>query len=101
MNRVTGFLILTGVSMLAACASQPPASTGSATSTASAATSTGAPVIPYGYSREIVDGSEMYCRDDLDTGSRVQRTKVCLTWDQLQAQERSKLNVHRGSSPLD
>ncbi|HEY2591298.1 MAG TPA: hypothetical protein VGI35_06870, partial [Steroidobacteraceae bacterium] len=64
MKRVTRFLILTGVSMLAACASPPPASTWSATPTASAATSTtstGKPLIHYGYTREMVNGSEVYC----------------------------------------
>ena len=100
MKRVTRFLILTGVSMLAACASQPPASTGNGTPQASAATSTEHP-IPDGYQREVVNGSEMYCRDDFETGSRVQRAKVCMTWEQLQALERSRLNVVLGKSPLD
>ena len=108
MKRVTRFLILTGVSMLAACATEP-ASTWTATPTTSAATGTTstaatstAHLIPDGYTREVVNGSELYCRNNLDTGSRVQRTKVCMTWEQLQAQEHSSIQFStQRTSPDD
>jgi hypothetical protein len=98
MRAATRFLILTGVSMLAACASQAPATSGGSQS----ATSTSSHAIPSGYQREVVNGSEMYCRDDTDLGSRVQRTKVCLTWEQLQAEQRSNVSFGtQRTSPVD
>ena len=119
MKRVTRFLILTGVSMLAACATEPAstwtatpttsaatgttstAATGTTSTTSTAATST-AHLIPDGYTREVVNGSELYCRNNLDTGSRVQRTKVCMTWEQLQAQEHSSIQFStQRTSPDD
>lgn len=105
MGRLTGLLILTAATMLAACASQAPAtSTGAggeqrAVPTASAATS--AHPVPSGYQREVVDGEERFCRNDNDTGSRVQRTKVCLTWDELQAEEKSSVTINRRSGPVN
>lgn len=100
MRRVTRLLILTGVfSTLAACASQGPATS---TSVAATSTSSSGHVIPTGYSREVINGSEMFCRDDTNTGSRVQRTKVCVTWEQLQAQERGKITtINQRTSPDD
>ena len=44
--------------------------------------------IPYGYQHIVLpDGEERYCRNDVDTGSRVARTKVCLTAAQLKASQ--------------
>jgi len=108
MRRVARFLILTGVSTLAACASQAPVTSsgagGAQTAKAipTAATSTTVHPGADGYRREVVNGYEMFCRNDTDTGSRVQRTKVCLTWDELQAQERNNMAAPApGSTPLD
>lgn len=100
MRLIAGFLILTSVLTIAACASQGPGtSTGPGSSRNAAvagSATTGAHVIPSGYHREVVDGEERFCRNDLDTGSRVQRTKVCLTWDELQARERSDVRFYQG-----
>lgn len=105
MRRVTGFLILTGVSTLAACASQVPATSpgGGAgkSATASASTATSTHKTPYGYQREVINGEERFCRDDPDTGSRLERTQVCLTWEELQAEERNKVQITRGRGVQD
>lgn len=98
MRRVTRFLILAGASALAACASQAPA-----TSTGSPATSAGSGfhVVPDGYQREVINGSEQYCREDTLEGSRVAKKRVCLTWEQLQAEQRSNVEITRGSGPVN
>lgn len=105
MRGVTRFLILAGALMLAACASQAPGpstTTGGSQHAAAAGSATASGhVIPSGYRREVVNGEERFCRDDLDTGSRVQRTKVCLTWEELQAQERANIQFYRGRSTAD
>ena len=104
MRLVTGVLILTSVLTIAGCASPGPAASsgaGSARNAAAAGSATSAHVIPSGYHREVVNGEERFCRDDLDTGSRVQRTKVCLTWDELQARERGDVQFYRGRGTAD
>ena len=94
MRPITRMVIFMGALALAACASQGPAtSTGAGASqqgspaTASAATNTGS--TPAGYRRKVVDGQELFCRNDTDTGSRVSRTEVCLTKQQLQDQQQA------------
>jgi len=39
--------------------------------------------IPYGYTRAVVNGVEKFCRVDTYTGSRTQKSHVCLTRLQL------------------
>lgn len=100
MRLSTRLFVLMGVATLAACASQGPPSSGAPAQASTA--SAGAHAIPDGYQREVVNGEERYCRNDFDTGSRVQRTKVCLTWEQLQAQERSTMQFsQQRTSPDD
>ncbi|MGH8220633.1 MAG: hypothetical protein ACREUT_19020 [Steroidobacteraceae bacterium] len=101
MRRLTRFLILTGVSTLAACASQTPATSGGAAATTSADTGASTHTVPDGYQREVINGSEEFCRNDAETGSRVVRQKVCVTWEQLQAEERSNTQITRGSGPVN
>jgi len=105
MRWVTGLLILAGALTLAACASQAPepstTTAGSRHAAAAGSATASGHVIPSGYHREVVNGEERFCRDDLDTGSRVQRTKVCLTWEELQARERSNMQFYRGRSTED
>lgn len=96
MKRVTSFVILTGVSALAACASQAPAP---ATSTETAAVHERVPAATptaqqmekiaasNGYRRVMVRGEERFCRSEPVTGSRVQKVEVCLTLAQLQARQ--------------
>ncbi len=40
---------------------------------------------PLGYDRVIVHGKKLYCRTEGVTGSRLEKFRVCLTPDQLQA----------------
>jgi hypothetical protein len=43
---------------------------------------------PFGYEKvSLSDGSVRYCRNDLDTDSRVKRTRVCMTQEQLTASQ--------------
>jgi hypothetical protein len=90
VKQLMGFLILTGAAVLVACATEAPAPAtgntvnGAPTVAANAAPSSAPMRVPYGYTRVVEpDGTEVYCRYDLDTNSRVARTKVCLTAAQL------------------
>jgi hypothetical protein len=109
VKQLKGFLILTGAAVLVACATQAPApSTGNAAngnapvSTAPVLTTntsgSSAPMkVPFGYERVVQsDGTEVYCRNDLDTSSRVARTRVCLTAAQLQAQQQNSQDFING-----
>jgi hypothetical protein len=89
MREVKSCLILAGAAVLVACATQAPepATLPAHPVAASAATPTEKLKIPEGYEREVVNGEVRYCRDDVDTGSRLAHTKVCLTAAQLQANQ--------------
>ncbi len=65
--------MLAATAVLVGCATQPPAP------------ATEQVRIPDGYTKVIVNGQERYCRDDVDTGSRVRRIQVCYTANQLLA----------------
>jgi hypothetical protein len=120
MKQMTSLVILAGAAVLVACATQGPApSTGNA-SNGNAPVST-APVlatntsgssapmkVPFGYERVVQsDGTEVYCRNDLDTSSRVARTRICLTAAQLQAQQQNSqdfinnVQQHAGASTIN
>jgi hypothetical protein len=106
-----GFLILTGALLLAACATQGTApASGSSVVNGTAPVST-APVLttntsgssapafkaPFGYETVVQsDGTVVYCRNDLDTSSRVARTRVCMTAAQLQAQQQNSQDFING-----
>jgi len=48
---------------------------------------------PFGYEKvTLSDGTVRYCRNDLDTDSRVKRTRVCLTEAQLTASQDNSQN---------
>ena len=91
VRQVNHFVILLGAATLAACATQAPAPATIAADPATASvlpTPTEKVTIPYGYQHIVLpDGEERYCRNDVDTGSRVARTKVCLTAAQLKASQ--------------
>lgn len=102
MKRVTNLIILTGASALAACASQAPAppkvaatppviaaSPVTAAATTSAASSTGNFKIPSGYKRVTINGQDEYCRYETYTGSRTEKSRVCMTLAQLEAEQSS------------
>jgi hypothetical protein len=115
MKLLTRFVVLAGISGLAACATEGPAtSTGtgagqSAPATSSAAsTSQSAPasaaaasapakfVTPSGYKHVQVNGEDRYCRKEVATGTRAQTTEICLTQDQLSAEKDSSRDLIEG-----
>jgi hypothetical protein len=94
MRQVRSFLILAGAAAMAACASPSPTVTALP---AAAAPSSSVLVPPDGYERVVSrDGTELFCRDDAITGSRVQHDKVCLTAAQVKAGQDSGQNFMQG-----
>jgi hypothetical protein len=112
MKTLPGFIFLMGAGACAVCAAQTPAtSSAPAASTEAPATSTASdhesvpprtipshPETPpaaaknldgayAGYRRVVVNGQELYCRNDQSTGSHTQRTPVCGTAAQVKAEE--------------
>jgi hypothetical protein len=99
MNRVTNLVFLMGCCALAGCASQAPATSAGSAASASAlsanansatpgtAAATDEKPIPYGYTRTVVNGVEKFCRVDTYTGSRTQKSQICLTRVQLDAMQ--------------
>jgi hypothetical protein len=88
--------MVTGAATLGACATQAPApaaallpGTPVIAATPPAATSTAKAVMPYGYTRVMVNGEERFCRNDVTTGSRTEHTKVCLSQTQLDASQQN------------
>jgi hypothetical protein len=51
--------------------------------TTKAADATSEKPIPYGYTRTVINGVEKFCHVDTYTGSRTQKSQVCLTRVQL------------------
>ena len=86
-----GFLPVVGATVLVACASKGPVnSTGTVAASGGAAAATapdtGAPPVPKGYRRVMKNGGEYFCRMQAVSGSHVQKTEVCLTQDELDAE---------------
>ena len=102
MKSVTGLVLLMGCGALAGCASQAPTAPAAAApgasanstdqGTASATASTDQKPIPYGYTRTVVNGIEKFCRVDTYTGSRTEKSKVCLTRLQLDEMQNTSTN---------
>jgi hypothetical protein len=92
----TGLLLVVGAAILVACASKAPVNSTGATSAGSAsatkgaadatAPDTGATPVPKGYRRVMKHGGEYFCRMQAVSGSHVQKTEVCLTQDELDAE---------------
>src|SRR5665213_3881991 len=87
MRQVNRFFILASAAALVACATEAPAP--APESHQLAVVSSTAPAHPglktYGYQKKVVEGQEMYCRNDLVTGSRTEHEgEKCYTADQLQ-----------------
>jgi hypothetical protein len=125
MRRVAGFVVMVGTAALAACATQAPAPAPVAAAAPVAVLPPGTPTlalvaansptaaaaakpVPYGYTRVILDSGEVrFCRNDVDTGSRVTRKKVCLTQEQLDASQKNsqdfidQVQQHGGASTLN
>jgi hypothetical protein len=94
MRKVKYGFILAGTAMLVACATQAPAPTTipAVPVTASLPTPTERITVPSGYEKVMVNGEERYCHTDLDTGSRVARTTICLTAAQVKAVQDNSQN---------
>jgi hypothetical protein len=97
VGHINSFLILAGAAALAACATPPPAPMPVVAHTVpanpSAAASPATFHAPFGYEKvTLSDGTVRYCRNDLDTDSRVKRTRVCLTEAQLTASQDNSQN---------
>jgi hypothetical protein len=92
MKPDTCLLILAMIFALVACASRPPATSSPMTAnqgggTASAAAQTNNVTVPKGYRRVVKDGQEEFCRYDASSSSRVDKIEVCLTEDELLAEQ--------------
>jgi len=82
MKTIGGFIFLIGATACAVCAAQtPPTASKPAT-----------PPKEYGgaysgYRRVVADGQELYCRNDVATGSHTERKAVCLTQAQMRIEQ--------------
>ncbi|HEV2703559.1 MAG TPA: hypothetical protein VGV09_18180 [Steroidobacteraceae bacterium] len=86
MRELKICFILAGTALLVACTTEAPAPpTVPSHPTTVVIAPTENVKLPDGYFKATVNGEERYCRNDLDTGTRVARTKVCLTAAQLKA----------------
>ncbi len=96
MRHIHGFLILAAVAALVACATPAPAPVPVATHPVAGTPAAASPATfhaPFGYEKVLLsDGTVRYCRNDLDTDSRVKRTRVCMTQAQLTASQDNSQN---------
>jgi hypothetical protein len=98
MDAIRKSFLLGATALLVACATSapapapdPPPTVPAVPATVDATTTPGGMKIPEGYVKANVNGEVRYCRNDMNTGSRVQRTQVCLTELQLkEVQENSQ-----------
>ncbi len=112
MKTFTGFIFLAAVAACTLCAAQTPA-TSSAPAAAAESSATATDVPPrtlsshpdtpgapqsappqnrpggdyVGYQRIVVNGRELYCRNDKATGSHTERNAVCMTEAQVKAEQ--------------
>jgi predicted transglutaminase-like cysteine proteinase len=85
MKQVNRFFILASAAALVACATAP-------------APAPGTPAAPAGYYTKLVAGQQMFCRNDLITGSRVEREgEKCYTADELKALQDANAAAINGS----
>ncbi len=111
MRQVNRFFILVGAAALVACATEAPAPAPAPEShqlglvPANATAAKANPALDTsGYRRKLVDGQEMFCRNDLVTGSRTEREgEKCYTADQLrevQAQSQEFIDRVQGQGAM-
>ena len=79
MRTINLCLAFAGAALLVACATQGPTPTQAQTPGEKFS-------VPIGYQKTMVNGEAQYCRNDLETGSHVSRSRVCYTMAQLQAE---------------
>jgi hypothetical protein len=90
MRKITHCFNFAGAALLVACATPAPAPAPAETQTAAAAqtqASSDKYQVPIGYQKIMVNGEAHYCRNDVDTGSHISRSRVCYTLAQLKAQD--------------
>lgn len=87
MRQVNCVFVLASAAALVACATPAPAPAPESHQLALVpSTATTHPGLKtYGYQKKVVNGEEMYCKNDLVLGSRVEHEgETCVTADQLQ-----------------
>ncbi|HEY6454415.1 MAG TPA: hypothetical protein VIY90_03935 [Steroidobacteraceae bacterium] len=86
MRQVNSFFILAGAAALVACATQAPAPAPASHELALVPATAHPGLNTYGYQRKVIEGrGEMFCRNDLVTGSRTEHEgEKCYTADELQ-----------------
>jgi hypothetical protein len=87
MRHINRFFIFASAAALVACATQTPAPApeNHQLAVVPSTTNTHPGLKTYGYQKKVIDGQEMYCRNDLITGSRTEHEgEKCYTADQLQ-----------------
>ena len=112
MKTVAAFVVLISATACAVCAAQSPATSSAPVASAapendsvpprtlpshppeaqSAASKPAAPSKSYGgaysgYKRVVSNGQELYCRNDVATGSHTERKAVCLTEAQVRIEQ--------------
>ena len=94
MDAISKSFILGAAALLVACATPAPAPVAQPAlpATVDAGTTPGGLKIPEGYVKGLVNGEVRYCRNDMNTGSRVMRTQVCLTELQLKEMQENSEN---------
>jgi hypothetical protein len=107
MKLLNSLFVAASALALVACATQPPtasSATGanhdSAQAPAAAAQKDTKPV-PEGYKRVMMNGEERFCTTDPETGSRIKKDRVCLTRDELDAQQSSAQEFMRNQTRQD
>ncbi|HTB67470.1 MAG TPA: hypothetical protein VK727_14670 [Steroidobacteraceae bacterium] len=84
MRQVNSFFMLASAATLVACATSP-------------APGSGKPA-PAGYYTKVVEGQQLFCRNDLKLGSRVEREgEKCYTADQLKEKQDADQAAVNGS----
>src|SRR5215472_14185113 len=109
MRLLTSVLTVSGALALVACATQTP-TTFSATAhdgaapapaAAAAAPKKDLQAVPEGYRRVMIGGEERFCTTDPETGSRIKKDVVCLTRDELNAQQDSTRDFMKNQTRQD
>ena len=109
MRLLTSVLTVSGALALVACATQTPttfsatAHDGAAPAPAAAAAAPKKDLqpVPEGYRRVMIGGEERFCTTDPETGSRIKKDVVCLTRDELNAQQDSTRDFMKNQTRQD
>jgi len=96
MGRLAMTVLVAGsVAALAACAGQPqqpsppPATAAASGGTAAAGqdlAGSKSSAVPYGFTRVVRNGTELFCHKENVTGSRMEKHEVCMTQAQMDEQ---------------